>query len=571
MKMVCPHCGVKGSADDSLLAKKVKCPKCEEQFTITSDVLQPIAIEDFELEQLEESVKAEDITGEVDDIFDDIFGKDEQAAEVSIAGQEEIDQLLNMNPTEDFDDGTIAALSSSEDDEIGLEEWAQSPAALAEFDDDSSDDLQNAEEAIGVDEDSTLTVIEDFPEAHELQEPEGDDAELSLDDFETAGAFDEELQFDDKLQFDDNTAEEEDAFWNMDESDESLEAGAAEDAVEDGTAEKVADLAADEEEGNDGTVDIDNIIIDDVSELDDDEEYSADDSQGDSSIEKDEEQADEGREELIRKCSACGEYIDPESKHEHGGNVYCSKCIPKSEEGTREEALAEKAAVAAAAGTAGTIASAGKFTISTLIKDAWIYTKGVKGSIWGALIVMYLILIGLGVASVFLLPEVMGNVDSLEYTIAEIGLEVITSFLSYIFTAGIILIAVRKVGQQSFSWRMVFSGFKHLGNLIAAIILQFLLLTIGFCLLILPGIYLTIGYSLTLPLIMVKGLSPWQAMEASRMAIHKRWWTVFFTYIVLGVIAGVSAIPAGIGLIWTMPMFFVLIGVLYYHFFGDED
>jgi len=98
-----------------------------------------------------------------------------------------------------------------------------------------------------------------------------------------------------------------------------------------------------------------------------------------------------------------------------------------------------------------------------------------------------------------------------------------------------------------------------------------ILLTIGFCLFILPGIYLSVGYMLTLPLIMEKGLSPWQAMEASRKAIHKRWWTVLFTFILMSIITTLSAIPLGIGLIWTVPMCSVLVGILYYHFFGDDE
>jgi predicted Zn finger-like uncharacterized protein len=33
MKMKCPHCGVRGSVSDSLIGKRVKCPKCKEIFT----------------------------------------------------------------------------------------------------------------------------------------------------------------------------------------------------------------------------------------------------------------------------------------------------------------------------------------------------------------------------------------------------------------------------------------------------------------------------------------------------------------------------------------------------------
>ena len=38
MKIYCPHCGVKGSADDSYSGRKIKCPKCQGMFDLTSDM-----------------------------------------------------------------------------------------------------------------------------------------------------------------------------------------------------------------------------------------------------------------------------------------------------------------------------------------------------------------------------------------------------------------------------------------------------------------------------------------------------------------------------------------------------
>ncbi len=47
MKMLCPHCGVKGTADDSYIGKKVKCPKCEGTFEVeTSEMQEIIALQD---------------------------------------------------------------------------------------------------------------------------------------------------------------------------------------------------------------------------------------------------------------------------------------------------------------------------------------------------------------------------------------------------------------------------------------------------------------------------------------------------------------------------------------------
>lgn len=38
MKIVCPHCQVKGTVADGLLDKKVRCPECSNVFRVTEDV-----------------------------------------------------------------------------------------------------------------------------------------------------------------------------------------------------------------------------------------------------------------------------------------------------------------------------------------------------------------------------------------------------------------------------------------------------------------------------------------------------------------------------------------------------
>lgn len=39
MKMICPECGLKGTADDTLLGKKVRCPECQQVFRVDDSVI----------------------------------------------------------------------------------------------------------------------------------------------------------------------------------------------------------------------------------------------------------------------------------------------------------------------------------------------------------------------------------------------------------------------------------------------------------------------------------------------------------------------------------------------------
>ena len=50
MKMECPHCGVSGTVDDSLVGRKVRCPKCVDTFEVGAEGSDPIEAEAIDLE-----------------------------------------------------------------------------------------------------------------------------------------------------------------------------------------------------------------------------------------------------------------------------------------------------------------------------------------------------------------------------------------------------------------------------------------------------------------------------------------------------------------------------------------
>jgi hypothetical protein len=548
---------VNGSADSSLLGKKVKCPKCIGIFTVSPEVLQPILLEDVELEQVDDPVVSLDVPTEkeVDDVFSKLLGEETDTARSMDEEREALDIVAAQLDEED--DAVVAALSDAEQAPESYNQW------LGEED-----------------EDETLTVIEDFPgESVDREEltllGNSDDADLfeektvSEEPAETIALESKEDQWPVNTEEHEDESEEQILAF-ADELENELEDAFGDD-VQEVEEKNVAEenLSDGEETSLDETHDEDDLVDDGDYELHESEEG---------------EEIDEGV--VVQKCSACGEYVDHEAKYEYDSHVYCEKCVPTELKKKKEEELSQTVSAFAAA-SSGTLAAGsaiaeedqeavaeavpGRFTIATLIKDAYYYSKGTKGAIWGGIIVMYLVLIALGAATFFLFPQLTSQVDSFQAILLESGVQTVSSFLFFVFMAGILLIAVNKIGQQPFSWKMVFSGFSRFGSLLLLFVLQSIMLLIGFVLFILPGIYLSVGYALAIPLLFVKGLSPWQALEESRKAIHKRWWTVFFAMIAMSVLMGLSAIPLGIGLIWTVPMCVVLIAVLYYHFFGAEE
>ena len=200
------------------------------------------------------------------------------------------------------------------------------------------------------------------------------------------------------------------------------------------------------------------------------------------------------------------------------------------------------------------------FTIEAMLSEAWAKTNGLKGSFWGAALLLMvgvlLIAGGLGFA--------LGTGGMATQLIVQLA---IMAFM-YPFMAGILMMGVKRSVDQPISFNMMFSYFSVTGTVILAGLFSTILTWVGFLLLIIPGLYLAIAYGLIIPLIADKKLSAWQAMEASRKAITKRWFKIFGLYLVMGVILVISAIPLGLGLVWTYPMMVSLMGILYREIFG---
>ena len=195
-----------------------------------------------------------------------------------------------------------------------------------------------------------------------------------------------------------------------------------------------------------------------------------------------------------------------------------------------------------------------EFSFGSLCRDAWTRTKGVRGTIWAALGVMSLLMFIANVACSMILPE-----EGLLTMGVEVGLSVISSF----FLTSLAYMGLTVARAQSLHWKMIFTSFSCWRRLIVTYFLQWLFIVLGFLLFILPGIYLSVGYTYAMLLVLDNGMSPWQAMETSRKVIHKIWWKMFGLYLGVGLITFLAAIPLGIGLIWCVPWSFVLMGVLY--------
>jgi len=219
-----------------------------------------------------------------------------------------------------------------------------------------------------------------------------------------------------------------------------------------------------------------------------------------------------------------------------------------------------------------------QFSIGATLSEAWAKTKGAKWKIHLALLVYML-----GYAVIMF--GAMAVVGLLFGSAAIIGGEAVTpaaalagslvpqiaiALLGTPLMAGLYMVGIRRAVDAPFGPGQVIAYFHRLLPLFGTYLLMVVLLILGFLLLILPGIYLSIAYMLAIPLVVEKNMSPWQALEASRKAVGKRWFAVFGLFIVIMLINLVAMIPLTIGLIWSVPLSLIAYGILYRNVFGVE-
>lgn len=556
MKMKCPHCGVSGKADVALSGRKVKCPKCTNFFLV------PVIAE---ITPVTESDLPDPAVSSEDSVPDLLSGKDGQPV-IS-------EESFPDSETDGVEDEAKEVEADSSD--LSEEEEPDVADKVEQRTDEASsrlEDTGNLSSASNEEQEQELTPVGEDIEANETDEeitpvqidsPENDDSAGFFDDL-SDGIDNTEITEEDLL------------------PEENAAPLVEEDELEPAEQDVLVETSGAKED------EFSHFSDDEVAWEDDKEKVSAE-SEAVSDLPEVAEQELHAELEaeleamLAGTCSVCGKTIDNENVFNEDGHLYCGDCFnkdngltPEAEDGEGTSLatdLRDHPGEAADDGIVRKIPSFsfdGDFSAVTVLKEAWRMTKGIKGSIWGGIVVMLLILFGLGGATIMFLPAIGAPDGGTVTAWMNILIQLFSIILSMLFIAGLINIGVQRVADKNFSWKMIFSGFVKMSNIVIAGILMTLLITSGFFLLILPGIYLAVGYSLTLPLILDKGFGPWDAMEVSRRTIHRKWWHVFGIYLIMYLIYLVSCVPFGLGLIWTIPMFFTVSGVLYRLFFQEE-
>ena len=209
-------------------------------------------------------------------------------------------------------------------------------------------------------------------------------------------------------------------------------------------------------------------------------------------------------------------------------------------------------------------------SIGDIFGEAWRRTKGYKGNIWLALIIFVVAYAAISFVAGLITGYPVFNMQAAATAsfASSMTHSLLVSLAVAPLTAGIMMVGIKIARDEKTSPGEVFAHFDKLLPLVVTNILMTVLISIGFLLLVLPGIYLAVAYTLALPLIVDKGLGPWAALETSRKAITKHWFGFFGFMIVCLLLYIAGALPLLIGLIWVLPLLAIAFGVVYRNIFG---
>lgn len=239
------------------------------------------------------------------------------------------------------------------------------------------------------------------------------------------------------------------------------------------------------------------------------------------------------------------------------------------------------------------------FSISEVISEAWDRVSGSKAPIWGGLAFYLLVAIGLNVL-ISVITGTFGLVENSANPFAGVvisALSFITQILLYPLYAGILMLGIKRAVNLQPEAKTIFYYYSFMLRIVGGIILTIFIamlpsaiggvilgiVTTGafniglkICGIVVgilflgAGIYLAWCYIFAVQLIVEKDFGIWHALEASRKAVTQHWWKVFGLTFVLCIIYIISVIPLLLGLIWTLPLMIVALGVMYRRIFGVE-
>jgi len=244
-------------------------------------------------------------------------------------------------------------------------------------------------------------------------------------------------------------------------------------------------------------------------------------------------------------------------------------------------------------GGSPSVALSNNFKIDTnaMLEEAWRLTKTTKAPIVTGALIMFVIALVCSQLIAGLFPPTELPDGSIAPTPMYLFLFMVLQIgIMPIFMAGLFMMGVKNSVSLSDAFArykpivpanspsMVFALFRQPWPVIATEAIRQAILTaslaiafagfglIGFAM----WIFFAVTLNLAIPLVIKDNLSPFKAIKVSVQVSARKFFQFFILYFVMLVLFFLGLLTLGVGLIWVVPMYFNLIGIVYRDVFGIE-
>lgn len=216
------------------------------------------------------------------------------------------------------------------------------------------------------------------------------------------------------------------------------------------------------------------------------------------------------------------------------------------------------------------------FTLApkTILQEAWQRIHGAK---------MPILLAAIGVVGCWLvlnqlLVSMAGEAEQASWGVSLLGLGI--SMIIAPMSAALDMMGVFRAVDRPIRPNQIFDYFRFLLPLAVASLLMGIIsslfmplgqmLGLSPVLSLLPTLVLSVALMFTFPLILDKGMTPVQAITTSLRLFAKQWMQLLSIHILMLLLFMGAIFTLGVGLVWVIPMYVVVKGILYREACGVE-
>jgi len=213
-------------------------------------------------------------------------------------------------------------------------------------------------------------------------------------------------------------------------------------------------------------------------------------------------------------------------------------------------------------------ALAGRYALPKfkLLRSAWQVQKNAGAGVRRALAFFLIPLLPLLFLFSYMLQQFPLLPPTRHLLLSIISLPLLTPWIT-----GLMLIGIDAARGTPTSFTRVIECYRRIVPLTLTALVACVASVIGTLLFVLPGLYLLVGCTLALPLVIDAQLSPLRAIAVSLKAIHHRWFDFAAIIILLLPVTFSGMMLAGLPLWFTLPWQSAVIGAIYCAIFRDTS